>query len=102
MPPESGEHSPPVAFCGSKVASTNAYIFNYPFDILVRPDVTDIRDLHLQGERVTIYPPFRSRPAGLPYVDSLSIKTVPYRPNTTPPDFEWLSAPVNMTAQPAV
>lgn len=98
--PEGADQSPPVVFCGSETASTKAYIFDYEFDILVRPEVTEIRDLQLQHHSVTIYPPFRSRPAGLPYVENVSVKTLPCRANSTLPDFEWLSGPVNVTAQP--
>ncbi len=77
-----------------------AYVFNYPFDILVRPDVTEIHTMQLRGHSVTIYPPFRSRATGLPYVESISMKTLPYRPNSTPPDFQWMSVAPNVTAQP--
>jgi hypothetical protein len=98
--PDAADETPTVAFRGSKTARTKTYIFDYAFDILVRSEVTEICELKLQDQTVTIYPPFRSRPAGLPFVESVPIKTLPYRPNSTPPTFEWLSGPVNMTAQP--
>jgi hypothetical protein len=100
FPKEGEQQSPPVTLQGGKTPISKAYVFHYAYDILVRPEVADPRDVQMQGHRVTIYPPFRGRATGLPYVESISTKTLPYRSNTTPPDFEWLGEPVNVTAQP--
>ena len=98
--PDGHPQSPPVALAGSLRATTCAYIFEYPFDVLVSPEVNAILDVRLQGEDVTIYPPFRSRTLKLPFVRAISPKTLPHRLAATAPDFDWLSAPVEIGTQP--
>lgn len=97
--PDDAPEKPEVAVQGSKTATTKAYVFKYSFDILVAPDLTETADLHIHGQRVAIYPPFRSQPERKAFVTIIDVKTLPYRQKTSSPD-SGLPAPVEVTAQP--
>jgi hypothetical protein len=90
--PKNLNERPPCPIRGGDEEKTTAYIFCYPFDIVVHPPLGRIYDLEIDGRKVTVYPPFRSRSDSELAIDNISLTNVPHRPNTTSPDFPWLSA----------
>jgi hypothetical protein len=87
---------------GTRDESITAYLFQYNFEILTAPELSGINEVVIGGENVTIYAPFRSRAADPRFVEPIEMATVPHRPNTTPPDFDSLSAsPVQVSTQEA-
>src|SRR5882762_7394696 len=71
---------PPCELRGSTHARTTAYVFWYPFDIVVESPLVDIYDLDIDGRKVTIYPPFRSRSDSELAIESVPLAKVPHRP----------------------
>jgi hypothetical protein len=93
FPKEDSNEPLPCTISGSNEESTTAYIFYYPFDIILEGQLSAIYDLEIDGRKVTIYPPFRSRPDTELAIENVPLTNVPRRPNTTSPDFVWGSAP---------
>lgn len=83
----------PFATTGTTEEKKVAYIFSYPFAIVTHRELAGIHDLKISGHPVTIYPPFSSRTDEGHFSQNVSLKNIPYRPNTTPPDLNPLVAP---------
>jgi hypothetical protein len=91
--PKDENERPPCVLRGGTEARTTAYVFWYPFDIVVQSPLVDIYDLDIDRRKVTIYPPFRSRSDSEPAIENVPLAKVPYRPNAAPPAYPWLVAP---------
>jgi hypothetical protein len=104
FPPADAPQLPPmIGFRGDAISSTVAYIFHYPFKIWVTQEVAEAlpHAVQVNGQMLTIYRPFQSRlDEKLPFVESIPMKNVPFRPGTVAPDFEWMITPTQATEQP--
>jgi len=91
--PDDGSKSVPLTLHGTQQDTTIAYIFQYSFDIVVAPNLSPIHDLEIDHQKVTIYPPFKSRPVDPRFVECMPLDNVPHRLNASRPDFQWSTAP---------
>jgi hypothetical protein len=90
--PKDENERPPCELHGSTEAKTTAYVFWYPFDIVVESPLADIYDLDIDSRKVTIYPPFRGRSDSELAIRNVPLSKIPHRRNATSPDFSWLGA----------
>jgi hypothetical protein len=82
-----------VPLHGSRTESTTAYLFNYPFDIVVSGKLSDVNDLARDGKRITVYAPYRSQTDERRMVENLPLDNVPYRSGANAPNFPSFLAP---------
>lgn len=86
--PESREDLEKPDLTGSWEQDGAAYLFHFPFDVFVDPDLEELQESYVDDTWITLYPPFNNRDTESRDIEQIQVEKIPTPDGTVAPDYD--------------